>query len=254
MQAPIILYDNRFLDGTLTATDTESGYDVNNIKDWRPYTFWKAASAGTKYITVDCGSAKKADCIAVLGHNLFSASGAISVESSDDDIAWVTQKTITPTSDFAFLKTFTSVSARYWRLKIVTASIAPYLAVALLGEKLQFEYPQDTPCVPYEEKPVADVERTKDGHIIGVSTYLPMLGIRAQFSNFTRTWIDNNYRPFWQNHARLFKPFFYAWDIDTYPNDIFFVTIDDSMVFGTQFSISSYVDMIALTMRGVREI
>ena len=51
MSNPIILYDNRFADGALSATDTESGYDVNNIKDLRAHTFWKAASPGTKYIT-----------------------------------------------------------------------------------------------------------------------------------------------------------------------------------------------------------
>ena len=51
MSNPIILYDNRFEDGDLSATNTAAGYDVNNIKDLRTHTFWKANAAGTLYIT-----------------------------------------------------------------------------------------------------------------------------------------------------------------------------------------------------------
>lgn len=257
MQTPIILYDNRFLDGPITATDTDADtiYDVNSIKDWRPYTWWKGAALGTKYITVNCGSAKSADCLAIIGHNLFTSGATISVESSPDNADWTPRLAgFTVTTDKAFLKTFVSASAQYWRIKIVTAAIAVQIAVALLGVKLQFEYPPDAPYVPYTETPVADVERSKDGQILGVSTYDPVLQIIAQFSNITRTWLDAYYIPFWQIHARLLKPFFFVWDLDTYPNDVFFVSIDESMALETPFSVLSLVDAIVLKMRGVREI
>ena len=47
---PVILADNRFLEGTPTATDTATGYDVLHIRDLRTFTSWKGATAGTKYL------------------------------------------------------------------------------------------------------------------------------------------------------------------------------------------------------------
>lgn len=55
MANPLILYDNRYDDGTPTATVTESGYSVLYIKDWKAYTFWKGDATDPIYLTVDCG-------------------------------------------------------------------------------------------------------------------------------------------------------------------------------------------------------
>ena len=43
---PLILYDNALTRGTLASSSLVSGYDVQNIKDQRPYTFIKFAAAG----------------------------------------------------------------------------------------------------------------------------------------------------------------------------------------------------------------
>ena len=53
---PLILFENVLSRGrTLTATDTDSGssFSVDNIINQVVYQLWKAASAGTKFITVD---------------------------------------------------------------------------------------------------------------------------------------------------------------------------------------------------------
>lgn len=52
---PIFLFHNVFAKGTLTATDTDSDtqFDVDNLINLVVYQLWKAASVGTKYITVD---------------------------------------------------------------------------------------------------------------------------------------------------------------------------------------------------------
>lgn len=262
MQTPIILYDNRFLDGAITATNTAPGYDVNNIKDLRPYTWWAAVGLVAQYITVDCGSVKSANCIAMIGHNLSAAAGGVVVQSSLDNITWSTMlAAFVPASDKAFLKKLVPspdpaapCTGRYWRIVIVAPTVAPHIAVVFLGTMMQFEYPPDAPYVPYTETPVADVERSKNGHILGVSTYLPALQLQPQFSNINRTWLDAYLIPFWQTHARLLKPFFFAWDLDTYPADVFFVSIDDESALETPFSLLSLVDSITLKMRGVREI
>ena len=85
---PKLLYDNRFADATVTATDTAAGFFAASIADWRGYTFWKGASAGQKYLTVDCGTAKSADCLALFGHNFFTAGALVHIEHSANNSAW----------------------------------------------------------------------------------------------------------------------------------------------------------------------
>ncbi len=254
MALPIILYDNRFIDGTPVATDTAPGYDVLNIRDFRTYTWWKAASAGTKYITVDCGIAKPADCLAVIGHNLYTANATVSVESSPDNTTWTERLAgFTPPSDKAFLKVFTSASERFWRLKIVTTSMPPQIAVAMLGVRLTFPYPPDTPYIPYSESVEMDVSRGKTGSILGSVIKFKSIEINARFSNLPRSWVMNNIMPFWDGHASALKPFFYAWDIDNYPEMVFFVSIDDGSKYEMPMSVLQYIDSIELKMRGVKE-
>lgn len=253
---PIILYDSRFNDGTPVATDTASGYNVLNIKDLRTYTFWKAASAGTKYITIDCGSAKSADCLAIIGHNLKTANATVSVESSNDNfVANIVERLVpfTPSSDKAFLKLFTSASNRYWRIKIVTASIAPQIAVAMLGSKMLFPFPPDTPYNPYIESIEAETNRSKKGHPLGSIIRFKSLEIYANFSNIERAWVINTFKAFWDDYASDLKWFFYAWDLDVFPDMVFFVSVLDGMKYKMPMSILQYVDSIGLEMQGVKE-
>jgi len=253
---PVILYDNRFNDGTPTATDTASGFDVRNIKDYRTYTFWRAASAGTKYITIDCGSAKSADALGIISHNLKTANASVSVESSTDNFAsdvTVRLASFTPSSDKAFLKLFTSASARYWRIKIVTASVAPQVAVAMLGSRITFPYPPDAPYIPYSETIESNSSRGKKGHILGSVIRFKDIEISAEFSNIGRNWALNTFKPFWDSHASDLKPFFYAWDIDIYPDMVFYVYVDEGMKHSMPMSILQYIDSIKLQMRGVKE-
>lgn len=254
MANPIIICETRFKDGALTATDTAAGYDVMNVIDYRTYTFWKAASAGTKYITVDCGSDKSADSLGIIGHNLKTANATVSIESSPDNAVWTERLAgFTPTSDKAFVKLFTQATARYWRLKLIAASTAPYLAAVLLGNKLQFPFPPDTPYVPYKESVEAESKRSKKGHLLGSVVEFKTIEITARFSHIERTWVENSFKSFWDGHASDMKPFFYAWDLDAYPDMVFFVKCKDEARYEMPVSVLQYVDVIEIEMEGVKE-
>lgn len=41
MGLPRIYHDNRLDDGTPAASTTDTGYDVLNLLDWRPFTKWQ---------------------------------------------------------------------------------------------------------------------------------------------------------------------------------------------------------------------
>lgn len=252
MGKPILLYDNRFLDGTITATDTAADYDVNNIKDLRTYTFWKAASAGTKYLTVDCGSGKSADSLGIIGHNLKTASAVISVESSADNIAWTERLAgFTPADDRAVLKTFTAVSARYWRMKIVTTTVAPQLAVVMLGQRLTFERYLQGPFDPAPEKIEGDSQRSKTGNLLGSVVYYHSMKISAGFKNVTPTWIRDTFKPAWDIHLSLLKPFFFAWDPESHSDEVFFVKVPEN--FELRLPYEGVRRSLSLEFEGVKE-
>src|SRR3990170_2717469 len=220
MMEPIILADNRFLDGTPTATDTAAGYDVLFIRDYKTFTSWKAASVGTKYLTVDCGSAKSADCIAFAGHNFGTGAALVSVESSDNGTDWTER--IVPfavVDDKAALRMFASVSARYWRAKIASPTIAPQVAVLLVGLRITFPYPPDAPFSPGKEGMEVSAARSRTGQLLGVDVRFKPYSIRAQWSDLSRTWVESYFLHFWENHASNLTPFFWAWDLGVYPND-----------------------------------
>jgi hypothetical protein len=225
MGNPIILYDNRFLDNVPIATDEAPGYYARHIRDLRPFTFWRGAGSGTKYLTVSCGSAKSADALALLGHNLGTVAANVSVESSPDNFSAVNQRLapFTPANDAMILKLFNTASEAYWRLKLVTASVAAQLAVAVLGSKLEFPSPPRGPFAPYKESVQSAFDLLQSGMPLLAEVKYHPITIDAKFQYLDRAWLETYFLPFWGNHMKLDKYFFWAWNLDDFPEHVFFV-------------------------------
>jgi hypothetical protein len=244
------------MDGIPTATDTATGYDVLNIRDLKQFTSWKAASYGTKYFTIDCGSAKSADAIGISRHNLGTAAASVSVESSANGTDWTERlAAFVPTNDKSILKTFTTASAQYWRVKIVTAAVAPQVAVCLLGVRMTFPYSPDAPYAPVAESIEASTSRGKTGQFLGATIRFKPYTISPRWTNnaILRSFLDDTIAPWWDSHASNLFPFFWAWDITTYPGDVRFVSIPEKYAYKPSFSVLNYVDTFDLEMEGVKE-
>lgn len=258
MQDPIILYDNRLEDGTPIASSTASGYDVLNLKDFRDYTYWKANNTTTPcYITVDCGSAQDADCLGILKHNFNTISASISVECSSDNFSGdttVALSAFSPSSDLVIFKTFTNQNKRYWRLKINgSLSAAPYMAVLMIGKKLDVPFPLKAPFSPAVEGIEAETSRSKTGHILGTVLKYRSISIKATIIRPTWTWMFNTFKPVWDSHISQLKPFFWAWDYDDYPNDVYLVVWKKSSKYKTPLSILTELDTFTFDMEGIVE-
>lgn len=85
-QKPKILYDNRFADANPVASTTAAGYNVLNLRDWRPYTWWQPTALPAT-VTVDCLIARAADYALLWGHSLHDAQASIQVRGSTDNFA-----------------------------------------------------------------------------------------------------------------------------------------------------------------------
>lgn len=251
---PIILYKN-ILNSTIppTATDTADGYDILNVADNRAYTFWMAASAGTKYITIDCSDQSGADCLGIAGHNLYTAQATVSVESSANAVDWTERLAgFIPVSNMAFLKVFDFSSARYWRLKIITETIAPTIAVCELGPRLEMPCPPETPYIPYKEMIEADTAKSKIGHLLGAVIRHKPIEILASFTVLNRNWVFGDFKAFWDSHGSNLLPFFYAWDLTAYPEHVYYVALKENYAYQTPLSVGAFVDKIDIEMEGVR--
>lgn len=253
---PFIFRYNNFLFGTISATDTASGYDVNNIIDYRPYTYWVAASAGTKYITLDGSGNYPGDTLGIAGHNLGTASAKLTVEFYNiGTTTWeVILDEFTVTSDKPIIKKFPSSKTAYdWRLKIVTASIAPRIGVMQISGRTEFPYPPNAPLTHKQLTPLFDSYESESGYLLGVNHKFTRLQLSHSWSNLSATFIDSTYLPMWEAHLAKGYPFFYAVDLDNAPNEVYYVRIADGDVYAPDKSIKDYYNTLNLNMVGVYE-
>lgn len=255
MSLPKILYDNILASG-VTATDTATDYSVDNIYDLRTYTYWTAASSGTKYITMDAGAAVDVDSLAIISHNFSTASATVSLEH--DDNSGFTSPTeaiagFAPTADTAIFKSFTSVSERYWRVKIVTAAVAARIGVVILGEEVEIPVYPDAPFTPKVESIIASTKRTKAGSILGSTLNYNPLTFSVSFDYPPFSFLDGDFKTFWDDHGKLLKPFFWVPNLSELDTDIYFVKFPDNFKLAIPQKNTSNADKLKLKFEGVAE-
>lgn len=257
---PIILSDNRLDDGTPTATTTDADpiYSVLNVKDKRAYTYWKALNTTVPCsIIINCGSAKAADAVGIMSHNLSTIGATVAVEYSTTG-AWageeVSAVSVTPTTDKAILKTFTTQTKQYWRLKITgTLSAAPYIGVLVIGERLTFPFAPD-PYNLYDESMEVESKRSKVGHLLGNTVSYYPVALQRTFTAPLRTFVTGTYKTFWDAYGSLLYPFFYADDLTTYPALVFWAAFKADAGFQMPISIGTYADSLTLDMEAIKEV
>jgi hypothetical protein len=161
----------------------------------------------------------------------------------------------TPATDNSILKTFTSASARHWRVKIVTAAVAAQIAVCMVGVRMTFPYPPDGPYVPADEGIEADVTDSKTGQFLGATFRFSPYVIKPVWSNdaILRTFLDATIAPWWALYARYLLPFFWAWDLTTYTADVRYVRLTLGYRYKPSFRVLATVDSFELEMEGVKE-
>jgi len=256
MSNPYLLYDNIFDDGTPAATSTAAGYSVLNIRDFRSYTHYKAAAAGTIYITVDTAStATAADTLGIHTHNLGTAASTVAVECSTNNSTWaVALADFTPTDNYAIMKSFTEkANFRYWRLKMETAAVAPQCAIAMIGSRITFPNKPLSPLTKYSIGRETVTSKSKAGHIIGQQIQFKPLSMSFTFppveSNYT--WWSTTFKTFWNTHG--LKPFFFCLDYDNFPGDVFWVSLSNNQRYELNMQFLTRVETFNLSLEGIAE-
>jgi hypothetical protein len=244
---PKFLYDNRLDDATPAASTTAAGFDVLNLRDWRPYTWWKPTALPAT-VTVDCGSSQAADYLAVYGHTLGTNGNTIQVRKSTDNFSAndVLVATLTPADDEPFVVEFSSTSSRYWRIRILTGT-APSIAIAALGAAFVFPRRLDNGFDPITRKVKGQVNRSEDGHPLGRVIAYESWDQELSFGAIEWTWLRSTWVPAWRAHLRG-SPFIFAWDLTDHADELYLVQAGDE--YDSPHTLGPYAEL-KLKLRGV---
>lgn len=248
MAKPKFLYESRFNDGTLAASSTAAGnFDVNNLKDFRPYTWWQPASLPAT-VTVDCGSSKSANYSVVYGHNLFSKGCTYEVRGSTDNFSAsdVLVASLAPSSDDPFYLGFTPTSFRYWRLGLFNGT-APSLAIVAIGTSFDLTVGLMSGFDPLGRKIDGQSNQNLNGQPLGKVIDFEGWEQTLNLERVTWDWARNTFLPAWRASLRS-SPFIFAWDTDAFPAELRLVTVKD--MFATPHFPGSTCDL-QLALRGV---
>lgn len=225
MGLPVIAYDNKLVDATLSVTSEASGYPKENAVDGLTWDWWKPTAAGTVYFTADMGAAIACDVWSCFAHNLASVAGSIQLQYSSDNFAADINNAgaaVSPSDTAVIFRTFASVSARYWRFEIITTGQPAAIGALFLGPGLTLPEGMPIGFVPPTLSFEDDItnQRTHGGAFLGRSVLRRGAAGELSIIDADPAWMRATWAPFLA-HAQT-KTFFLSWDPDNYPAEAAF--------------------------------
>lgn len=132
-KAPLVLWDNIFLDGTVTASTEAADAPVENALTDSTWDYWQpTTTSGTVSLTL--GSSTTASALGIAAHDLGSKGATVTVKRGATTVA-----TVNPTDDTPILILFASASSTTWSVEITGAIAAFSIGNMILGVPTVFE-------------------------------------------------------------------------------------------------------------------
>lgn len=225
--SPFVLFDNLFTAAgvSFSASSTAAGFDPASVGTENTWQEWKAGST-TATLTVDMGSAKSFDTVALAAGNLGTVGARVKVEYSLDNVTWTpmaTSATLLTNRPMAVVSA-TTLSARYIRFDFGQAplpSAAVILAVASAGMRLEIpawlgpDFIRPADALTVEAQPSQSIE----GQYLGVIVRRKAGRLSARPSPVARSWADANLAAF-RDHHDAARPFIFAPGPAAFTNDL----------------------------------
>lgn len=117
-----IAYSN-YIDtaSTVTALTESPAYPASNVQDQRLTTVFRSTAVTSQTVTINLGSARSVDTIAILAHNITSSATITVAANTSDSWPGATSQTVTWNAG-TMLKFFTAASYQYWQFQISDAT------------------------------------------------------------------------------------------------------------------------------------
>ena len=245
-----ILYNNLLVNTSLStdaAGSTPSNSRIPNT--WQRWQF----TANTKYIDFQFGSLTNIDTICIGAHNI-SDSGSLYriLYSPNTTGSFIQLVEKTPSTNAAIMYHRDSLLAvRRIRVQISGADAFKDIGYISAGIALQMQRPFFNGHQPYTDSDVTEYysNRTESGEIIGRQIRRRGFETSYEWSNLDDEWY-RVYIPAFKQAAKI-SPFFIAWNLLEYPDDVAFGEttgdISTSMQNGTRVKRSG----LSFTLKGV---
>lgn len=247
MGTPLFGADNRLdQDTVILSAAADPDFPGSNLNDDRTYTVYRnnLATAGLNIVT-DAGSAVNVDYFMLAGHDLSDpnkdAAGAVKLtfQSSPDDIVYTTIFTVTPSDNKLIARSFLpAVSERFFRIRLTRASAFKVnLGELQWGTGVRAPFGFEVGFDPDAERLRARFNQTHTGNFVGSTVQFTErqadINLRIMPDSFVSDDTSpGGFRDFWNNHARLLKPFLFLWNPGTLATDVthepeaFFALVD----------------------------
>ena len=156
----------------------------------------------------------------------------------------------TPDSDGNIFRLVTSAPARYWRLGVLTASVAPYIGILVLGVKITMPYSPDAPVSLYDEGIKARTQDDDSGELLGTTIKSRDRKFQFTVSTIDRAFVFGDLKDFWDNHSRDRNPFFIIPYPDDFPDAVWWMRNDPSYRWTTPLRFFEWVEAAMFRLVG----
>lgn len=247
---PRIGYHSVITTSNISADEEADDEPVTNLANPATYLSWRGTSTSEQTVSISLSEAVDVDYFAIAKHNLGSTGATVAFEYSEDGETWTTVETIEPSSDYALIVEFDSVSSQLFRLSITPGSAAPSIAVLYVGEILPLQrriYVGHTPFT-YGRKSSISNGRSESGQFLGRVLRREYRESSVSLQNITPSWYRSTMEPFVE--AARTRPYFWAWRPQQYPAEVGYAWLTGDMQVSNQ--LSNGFMQLSFSMQGIR--
>lgn len=221
-----ILYDNVLFEASnVYATSGQTPGNARIPNTWQRWTFGNGGE-----IVFEMPVQYQIDTVCIGSHNLSGSDYTIGVEWSPNltgTLWYALAPGKTPLNNDAMMFYFSggTVGARRIRVLCSGTGVDRYIGYISAGISLQMQRPFFNGHTPINESDVTEYysSRTESGNIIGQQIRRKGFETGAEWQNIDDGWYRTYFAPFKQV-AKL-RPFFFAWNLLEYPDDVGFCRI-----------------------------
>jgi len=106
----------------------------------------------------------------------------------------------------------TSGTQRYNRIRIGSGSVAPFIAVAFLGTKMEIPVGPQFSFDPDRQNIKSEKFVSYSGRLVGSAVKYAERMMNVPFQRLSETWVDSDLRPFLEDHYGAMLPFIFVPD------------------------------------------
>jgi hypothetical protein len=216
VQTARIGYENIFAlaEATITASSEASGFEKENVADWKQYDWWAPTAGGTQWIAGAFTAAKQVDYMAVWGHNLHDVAGSVKAQySTDAGVTWVDATTaVHPSTGRTIFININLTFAANWRC-LTASNAAVIIAGVQFGRAIVFDRDVTNGFSPASLSPVVEskIAKSELGVNLGVSVLRTGVNGSIELTNLSPDWIRNEWSEL-VTHLNFGKPCVFSWD------------------------------------------